>query len=151
MRLRKRIASNNKMTDEQIAQSIIDNVVNNSGINIHGLLIDPYFEIKEENGQISFSGKFEHLEIDEDTVDLINEGLRNKIKSEANQNKDFEEKVKEAIKNTISKPNHFYNDFLNQLDDLTTTDIDVYVTEKRYLQTYRDSAMITFYVEMKNV
>jgi hypothetical protein len=151
MRIRKRMASNNIVTDEQLAQSVVDNVVSNSDGSIHGLLIDSYFEMKEEDGKVLFSGKFEHLEIDEDTINLIRERLSSKIESSANENPEFEEKVKEAIKMVISKPNHLYNDFLNCLDDLTITDINVYVTEKRYLQQYRDSVMVTFYVDMETL
>lgn len=151
MRLRKKMASNNTMSDEQISQSIVDNVINNEGVNVGGLLIEPYFDMKEENGQISFSGDFEHLETDEDTVDLIRERLKYRIESAANGNTGFEEKVKEAIKHTISKPNHLYNDFLNRVDELTITNIDVYVIERRYLQSYRDSAMVIFCVDMQTV
>ena len=154
MRLRKRMASNDiffSMTDEQLAQSVVDNVVSNNAGSVTGLLIDPWFEMKEEDGKVSFSGKFEHLEIDEETIDYIRDGLRFKIESKAKENSEFEEKVKAAIKVVVSKPNHLYNDLLNKIDDLTITNMDVYVTERRYMQLYKDSSMVTFYVDMETV
>ena len=156
MRLRKRMASNNTMTDEQIAESIIENVISNESGYILGLLMDPYFDLRVEDGKVIFSGKLQHLEIDEDTVDLIREGLKSKIESVAKGTKGFEEKVKETIKAVVSNPNYFNSQdlkkvFLNRIDELNITDIDAYVTEKRYLQMYTDSAMVTFYVEMETM
>jgi hypothetical protein len=156
MRLRNRMASNNVMTDDQVAESIVENSIINENGYILGLLMDPYFDLRVKDGKVIFSGKFQHLEIDENTVDLIHEGLASKIEKIAKGTKGFEEKVKENIKNIVSNPNHFNSEdfkkiFLNPINELIITDIDVYVTEKRYLQMYTDSAMVTFYIKMETM
>lgn len=138
------------MTSEQLAQQVVENAINNGNHRIVGLLLEQRFDMKDENGKITLSATFEHLEVDE-MSDLIRNKLKNQIENVAKSNPKFEKQIKKYIKKTISNPAHLYNDYVNRVNELFITNISVDVTEKQDVWDYHDSAKVWFYVDMETL